>query len=46
MIIPNKKIEDAINIAKEVINGIVVGDPQKPETTLGLVVNKIQYEKN
>ena len=45
MIIPNKKIEDAINIAKEVINGIVVGDPQNPETTLGPVVNKIQYEK-
>ena len=23
----------------------VVGDPQNPETTLGPVVNKIQYEK-
>ena len=45
MIIPNKKIEDAINIAKEVINGIVVGDPKNPETTLGPVVNKIQHEK-
>ena len=45
MLIPIDKMEEAINIGKESIKGIVVGDPKNPETTLGPVVNKIQYEK-
>ena len=45
MLIPIDKMEEAINIGKEFIKGIVVGNPKNPETTLGPVVNKIQYEK-
>ena len=45
MLIPNDKMEEAINLVKDITKGIVVGDPQNPETTLGPVVSKVQYEK-
>ena len=45
MLVPNDKMEEAIKLVKEITKGIVVGDPQNPETSLGPVVSKIQYEK-
>ncbi|MBF95741.1 MAG: 3-succinoylsemialdehyde-pyridine dehydrogenase [Alphaproteobacteria bacterium MarineAlpha9_Bin4] len=45
MIIPNEKMEDAINLSKEIIKSIIVGDPNSPETTLGPLANKNQFEK-
>ena len=45
MLIPIEKMDNAINLAKEISKGIVVGDPKKAETTLGPLVNEIQYNK-
>ena len=45
MIIPLEKMEDAIKLSKEVSKSILLGDPQKPETTLGPLANKNQFEK-
>ena len=45
MLIPIEKMDKAINLAKEISKGIVVGDPKKAETTLGPLVNEIQYNK-
>ena len=45
MLIPIEKMDKAINLAKEISKGIVVGDPKKTETTLGPLVNEIQYNK-
>ena len=45
MIIPIEKMEDAIKLSKEITKSIVLGDPKTPETTLGPLVNKNQFEK-
>lgn len=45
MLIPIEKMDKAINLAREISKGIVVGDPKKAETTLGPLVNEIQYNK-
>ncbi len=45
MLIPIEKMDKAINLAREISKVIVVGDPKKAETTLGPLVNEIQYNK-
>ncbi len=45
MIIPVEKMKNAIDLSKELIKTIVLGDPKNPETTLGPLVNKLQFEK-
>ena len=45
MLIPIEKMNEAIKLSNKFIKGIVVGDPNNPETTLGPLVNKAQFEK-
>lgn len=44
MLVPAKKIDKAIAIAKDAAEAITVGDPNS-NATIGPVVNKIQWEK-
>ena len=45
MLVPLGSMERSIEIAKETITKLKVGDPKNENTTLGPVVNKKQFEK-
>jgi aldehyde dehydrogenase (NAD+) len=44
MLIPDSLYEEAVAIAARVADGLLVGDPQSPETFMGPVAGKKQYE--
>ncbi len=45
MLIPSKKMDDAIRIARETAEKLSVGDPNKDSTNIGPVINERQYTK-
>ncbi|PVE25634.1 aldehyde dehydrogenase family protein [Microvirga sp. KLBC 81] len=45
MFVPFERMDDAIALARETAEGVVVGSPTRPETTMGPVVSKIQFDK-
>ena len=45
MLIPQAKMEDAIRIARETTEKVVVGAPAQQETAVGPVVSEAQYNK-
>ena len=45
MLVPESKMEEVIDIAKNAVSKIVVGNPESEETTIGPVVSEIQYNK-
>jgi aldehyde dehydrogenase (NAD+) len=45
MLVPEKRYDEAVQIAKRVAAEPVVGDPQSDRTTMGPVANKNQFEK-
>ncbi len=45
MLVPNSRMEEVIEIAKNALNKVTLGDPQSETTTLGPVVSKVQYDK-
>ena len=45
MLVPNSKMNAVIEIAKNTLDKIIVGDPESENTTIGPVVSEIQYNK-
>lgn len=45
MLVPNSKMEEVIEIAKNALEKIIVGNPKSENTTIGPVVSEIQYNK-
>ncbi|PWU10137.1 MAG: aldehyde dehydrogenase family protein [Verrucomicrobia bacterium] len=45
LLIPKELVEKAAAIACEVARGLVIGNPSNPETTLGPLAHKAQFEK-
>jgi aldehyde dehydrogenase (NAD+) len=45
MFVHRSQYAEALEIAKEVASGLVVGDPQSPGTVVGPVANASQYDK-
>ena len=45
MLIPMERMNETVKLAKEIVETIVVGNPKDPETTLGPLVSKPQYDK-
>ena len=45
MLIPEERMEDAIRIAREATERVVVGPPGEPGTAVGPVVSQAQFEK-
>ena len=45
MLVPNSKLDDAIEAAKAAAENIGVDDPSKPGNHIGPVVNKTQFDK-
>jgi aldehyde dehydrogenase (NAD+) len=45
LLVPLAKMKEAAAIAKGVADKATVGDPKSPDTTMGPVVNRVQWEK-
>jgi aldehyde dehydrogenase (NAD+) len=45
MLVPHKKMKEAAEIAKAVADKAKPGDPRSADTTMGPVVNRVQWEK-
>lgn len=45
MIVPAKWHDEAVTIAARMASNIIVGDPKSPDTMMGPVANRRQYEK-
>ncbi|PPR16512.1 MAG: 3-succinoylsemialdehyde-pyridine dehydrogenase [Alphaproteobacteria bacterium MarineAlpha9_Bin3] len=45
MLVPNSKMEEVIEIAKNALEKIIVGNPESENTTIGPVVSEVQYNK-
>jgi aldehyde dehydrogenase (NAD+) len=45
MLVPKKRMDEAAAIAKAAATAVKVGDPTKPDTNLGPVVSKAQWDK-
>jgi aldehyde dehydrogenase (NAD+) len=45
MLVPNKRMDEAAAIAKAAAQAVKVGDPSKPDTNIGPVVSKAQWDK-
>ena len=45
MLVPQSKMDEVIDIAKNTLSKIVVGNPESESTTIGPVVSEIQYNK-
>ena len=45
MFVPRDRHEEALVAAREAAEAVVVGDPTDPETTMGPLVSKLQFEK-
>ncbi len=45
MLVPAAKMEEAEQIAAGVVEGLVVGDPRSPETMVGPLANRRQFER-
>jgi aldehyde dehydrogenase (NAD+) len=45
MLVPNKRMDEAATIAKAAALAVKVGDPSKPDTNIGPVVSKAQWDK-
>jgi aldehyde dehydrogenase (NAD+) len=45
MLVPKKRMDEAAAIAKAAATAVKVGDPSKPDTNLGPVVSKAQWDK-
>ena len=45
MLVPNSKMDEVIEIAKNTLDKIIVGDPESENTTIGPVVSEVQYNK-
>jgi len=45
MLVPKKRMDEAAAIAKAAATAVKVGDPSKPDTGLGPVVSKAQWDK-
>lgn len=45
MLVPASRHDEALSIAAQVANRTVVGDPEHPETEMGPLVSKLQFDK-
>ena len=45
MLVPRARMAEAVAVAKDTADAIVVGDPHGDKTTLGPVASKVQFEK-
>jgi aldehyde dehydrogenase (NAD+) len=45
MLVPRNRLEAASAIAAQVANAVIVGDPADPDTKMGPISNRKQYEK-
>ena len=45
MLVPESKMDEVIEIAKNTLNKVVLGNPESDTTTLGPVVSEIQFNK-
>ena len=45
MLVPESKMDEVIEIAKNTLNKVVLGNPNSDTTTVGPVVSEIQYNK-
>jgi aldehyde dehydrogenase (NAD+) len=45
MLVPNSRMDEAAAIAKAAAQAVKVGDPSKPDTNIGPVVSKAQWDK-
>jgi aldehyde dehydrogenase (NAD+) len=45
MLVPNSRMDEAAAIAKATALAAKIGDPSKPDTTVGPVVSKVQWDK-
>jgi aldehyde dehydrogenase (NAD+) len=45
MLVPEKRYDEAVEVARRTAEQIVVGDPKAPGVTMGPVANKMQFER-
>jgi aldehyde dehydrogenase (NAD+) len=45
MLVPSSRLAEVERIAKQVAESVVVGDPASPDTNIGPVVSKVQFER-
>ncbi len=45
MLVPNSRMDEAVEIAKAAMEGVVVGDPNSDATTIGPVVSELQWNR-
>lgn len=45
MFVPAGRMDEALAVAKEAAEAVVVGDPKDPAVTMGPLVSKLQFEK-
>jgi len=45
MLVPAARYDEAVKIAKGVVESVIVGDPKSESTTMGPLANKPQFEK-
>ncbi len=45
MLVPESRMDEAVALAKAAAENVKVGDPKAPDTTIGPVVSKVQFER-
>lgn len=45
MLVPRDRLQEVERLAQEAVTGFVVGDPRSPQTTLGPVANRAQFNR-
>ncbi|WP_434612373.1 aldehyde dehydrogenase family protein [Tabrizicola sp. M-4] len=45
MFVPAARMDEALAVAKEAAEAVVVGDPQDPAVTMGPLISKLQFDK-
>lgn len=45
MLVPRDRLQEVERLAQEAVSGFVVGDPRSPQTTLGPVANRAQFNR-
>lgn len=45
MLVPRERLDDVESLAREAVKAMVVGNPQDPQTTMGPIANRAQFER-
>ena len=45
MLVPEQRYDEAVRLARSIVQSVVVGDPKVSGVTMGPVANKVQFEK-